>query len=374
MPSPAPPSAESRPIVLVVDDTPSARAVLRALLEAEARILEADSGEAALALLAQEPVDVILLDVMMPGLTGFDVTRRVRADRGEEHLPILLVTALTDQAARVAGFEAGADDFISKPFDATEVRSRVRAFLRARALWTEAERLRRDLARLDALKDDLAAVLVHDLRNPLAGLLANLKLLEFEALTPEMRESVDGATHAAERLNGLVDDLLEIRALETPQLTLTTAPADLADVVRAAVAGCAATAAVQGLTVTVDAEALDPVVVDAALVRRATENLLTNALRHAPDGSTVTVRLRGGATEARIEVHDGGSGLPAADRDLLFGKYGAIELRRRGARHDVGLGLLLVHLVAQAHGGTVGLDSGPSGTTLALALPLTPRI
>ena len=372
MPSSETPPAESRPTVLVVDDTPSARQILRALLEPEGRILEAESGEAALALLAEEPVDVVLLDVMMPGLTGLDVTRRIRADRGEEHLPILLVTALTDQAARTAGFEAGADDFISKPFDATEVRSRVRAFLRARALWAEAERLRQELARLDALKDELAAVLVHDLRNPLAGLLANLKLLEFEALTPDMKESVDGATHAAERLKGLVDDLLEIRGLEAPQLTLQTAPADLAEVVRAAAAGCAATAAVQGLTVTVDAEALGPVMVDAALVRRATENLLTNALRHAPDGSTVTVRLRGGATEARIEVHDGGAGLSPADRDLLFGKYGAIELRRRGARHDVGLGLHLVHLVAQAHGGSVGLDSGPAGTTLALSLPLAP--
>ena len=364
-----PPAGMPRPTLLVVDDTPSSRTVLRAILEPDATVLEAASGEEALALLTQGPIDCILLDVMMPRLTGLDVTRRVREARGDEHLPILLVTALSDQASRLAGFEAGADDFISKPFDATEVKGRVRAFLRGRALWTEAERLRQELARLDALKDELAAVLVHDLRNPLAGLLANLKLLEFEALTPEMRESVDGATQAADRLKTLVDDLLEIRALEAPTIAITPTRTALEPIVRAAAAGCAATSAANGLTVTIEADGETLAPVDIELVRRAVENLLTNALRHAPDGGTVTVRVRPAADGARIEVHDQGPGLPAADRDLLFGKYGAIELRRRGARHDVGLGLYLVHLVAEAHGGAVGLDSGPTGTTLSLSLP-----
>lgn len=363
------PATAPLPTVLIVDDTPSARTLLRALLAPECRVLEAEDGEAALTVAAHEPVDLVLLDVMMPGMDGLEVTRRLRASRPDELLPILLVTAYAGQAERLAGLEAGADDFIPKPFDATEVRLRVRNFLRARALWREREALRHALEATDARKDELAAILVHDLRNPLAGLLANLKLLEFEALTPEMQESVDGATASADRLKALVDDLLEVRGLEAGVLRAVRAPTALRPLIEAVVRELAPAATAQGVSLAVDAVDDVTAELDADLVRRAVANLVVNALRYAPDGDTVRVGATADATAVTCTVRDRSTGLPASEAPLLFGRYGAIELRRRGARHDVGLGLHLARLVAEAHGGHPLLSVDAGGTTLGLVLP-----
>lgn len=168
-------SSATPPTLLIVDDTPSARLVLRSFFAPTCHVLEAATGEEALRLAATEPVDLVLLDVVLPDLDGLTVARRIRALHPEAVLPILLVTAFVDRAQRLAGLEAGVDDFLAKPVDLGELELRVRGFLRSRALWMEREALRRALLETDAKKDELAAILVHDLRNPLAGLLANLK-------------------------------------------------------------------------------------------------------------------------------------------------------------------------------------------------------
>ncbi|MDQ8149372.1 MAG: hybrid sensor histidine kinase/response regulator [Gemmatimonadota bacterium] len=357
------------PTLLIVDDTSSAREVLRSLFAPICHVLEATTGEEALRLAATEPVDLVLLDVVLPDLDGLSVARRLRELHPEAHLPIVLVTAFADRAHRLAGLQAGVDDFIAKPFDLGEVELRVRAFLRSRALWVEREALRRTLEEVDARKDELAAILVHDLRNPLAGLLANLKLLEFEALTPDMKESVDGATAAADRLKALVDDLLDVRGLEAGVLRAIRAPTALRPLVDAVVRELSPMATAQGLSLVADPGADLTVDLDADLVRRALANLVVNALRYAPDGDTVRVGATADATKITCTVCDRSTGLPESEAPLLFGRFGATELRRRGARHDIGLGLHLARLVAEAHGGHALLTVDAAGTTLGIVLP-----
>lgn len=372
MPTAAPGSPATPPTLLIVDDTPSAREVLRGLFAPTCHVLEAATGEEALRLAASEPVDLVLLDVVLPDLDGLTVARRLRALHPEAHLPILLVTAFAEREARLAGLAAGVDDFLAKPIDLGEVELRVRAFLRSRALWVEREALRHALAEVDARKDELAAILVHDLRNPLAGLLANLKLLEFEALTPEMKESVDGASAAADRLKALIDDLLEVRGLEAGVLRAVRAPTPLRPLVEAVVTELTPVAIAQGVSLAVDAVDDATADLDADLVRRALANLVVNALRYAPDGDVVRVGATRDADAVTCTVRDRSTGLPESEAPLLFGRFGAIELRRRGARHDIGLGLHLARLVAEAHGGHPTLTVNAQGTTLGLRLPRSP--
>jgi signal transduction histidine kinase len=362
-------SSATPPTLLIVDDTPSARLVLRSFFAPTCHVLEAATGEEALRLAATEPVDLVLLDVVLPDLDGLTVARRIRALHPEAVLPILLVTAFVDRAQRLAGLEAGVDDFLAKPVDLGELELRVRGFLRSRALWMEREALRRALLETDAKKDELAAILVHDLRNPLAGLLANLKLLEFEALTPDMKESVDGATAAADRIKTLIDDLLEVRGLEAGVLTAVRMRTAVRPLVEAVVRELAPVATAQGLSLAADPVDDLTVDLDADLVRRALANLVVNALRYAPDGDTVRVGATADATTLTCTVRDRSTGLPASEASLLFGRFGAIELRRRGARHDIGLGLHLARLVAEAHGGHPLLAVDAEGTTLGIVLP-----
>ena len=357
--------------LLIVDDGAANRELLRTLLEPDYRVLEAADGPTALQLASSHDVDLVILDVMMPGMTGFEVARRLRAARGDEHLPILLLTSLSAREERQEGFDAGADDFLSKPVDTYELRLRVRAFLRARRLFRERNALLIEAQQLHAIKDDFVALLVHDLRNPLAGLLAYLEMLGLEAIGPSARETLEGATTAARRLHDLTGELLQARLLEEGALTAQLSPAKLSDVAQAAAATVAGLAAGQGVAVDVMPPAAElTVACDASLLQRAVENLLTNAIKHSPKGSRVTVRVTTDGEGVTIEIEDEGAGISAEARPLLFSKYGTLAMRNAGRGRGHGLGLYFVGLVMQAHAGVVRVDEGATaGTRIVMSLP-----
>lgn len=360
--------------LLIVDDGAANRELLRTLLEPDYRVLEAADGPTALQLASSHDVDLVILDVMMPGMTGFEVARQLRAARRDEHLPILMLTSLSAREERQEGFDAGADDFLSKPVDTYELRLRVRAFLRARRLFRERNALLIEAQQLHAIKDDCVALLVHDLRNPLAGLLASLELLELEAISPSARDTLEGATTAARRLHDLTDEILQARLLEEGALTAQLAPAKLSAVAQAAAATVAGLAASQRIAVDISPPAAElAVACDAPLLQRALENLLTNALKHSPAGSRVMVRVTTNGEDPTIEIEDEGTGISADARPLLFSKYGTLAMRNAGRGRGHGLGLYFVGLVMQAHAGVVRVDEGAAiGTRIVMSFPREP--
>jgi len=360
----------SRPTALVVDDIEQNRVVLLGYLEADHRVLEADSGPAALDILEREPVDIVLLDVMMPGMTGFEVCQRIKETPRAGFLPVLLVTALDAREDRIAGLEAGADDFLSKPVDRQELKLRVRTFLRLR----EQERLIRqqveELQQLDALKDDLVSLIVHDLRSPLSAVLVALELLQRKEPDPGLRRKAEIALASAGRLRDAVDDLLQVRLLEEGELIPQREPVPLGDLAREAAGTFADTAAKSRLELKVGVETEVVVAVDRKLVLRAVENLIANALKYSPRDETVDITVRGAGAGAEIDVADRGPGIPHAFKTTLFQKFGSVEAKRGAKRRGFGLGLYMVKLVAAAHGGSVlALDRQGGGTVFRLAIP-----
>jgi two-component system sensor histidine kinase/response regulator len=356
--------------VLIVDDALANRELLRSLLEHEVDLEEAADGTTALRLCEENDFDLVLLDVMMPDLSGYEVCRRLRASRGSEHLPILLLTSLTEQTERIHGFDAGADDFITKPINTVELRLRVRAFLRTRRLYRERQSLLDDLQRMHDLKDDLATLLVHDLRNPLTGLVAHLDLIETDVLSVDDRESLDAARVATQHLREMIDDLLQVRILEEGALEVVCTPHSIDGIVGDAIATMDGVARGRGISLVQRYAGECMVECERSLLRRATENLLANAIRHGPSGSVVTIRAEASSSTVDVSVEDEGAGIPEAQRPLLFSKYGTTELRRGGRRSGHGLGLYLVSLVMHAHGGGVKVEeSQRRGTRVVMELP-----
>lgn len=216
-----------RATVLLVDDELENRVLIRYYLEPEYDVLEAADGPSALALLERVNVDLVLLDVMMPEMSGFDVCRRIKHE-GEVYLPVVLLTALDEQGERNRGLDAGADDFLSKPVDRNELLLRVRTFVRLRrkeqrivqqisALQERDQVIQKqveELKALDVIKDDLVAMMVHDLRNPLAGILGFLGSLAGDIEDPALRSDVDMALQSSLRLREILDDMLHVRMLE----------------------------------------------------------------------------------------------------------------------------------------------------------------
>ncbi|HUJ26272.1 MAG TPA: hybrid sensor histidine kinase/response regulator [Myxococcales bacterium] len=353
---------DPRPAVLVVDDEPLNRSLIRATLGASYDVVEAGSGPEALSLLAQRRFDLVLLDVMMPRMSGYDVCRRIKEEQ-REYLPVLLVTALGEQEERNRGLEAGADDFLSKPVDRRELMLRVRTFLRLK----EQDRMIRSqldqVRRLQAAKDDLVALLVHDLRSPLAGIVAHLQLLQMD-LHGEQANDVKYALSAADTALARLEQTLQVRLLEEGRLSVKRRPMSLSRAVDATLEGLHAVASRKGVELRRDIEAELQLPLDEELVRRALENLVSNAVKYTAAGGDVVVGVHPGPGGVAVEVADRGPGIPAELKPQMFEKFGSLEAARGHIRKGIGLGLYLVKLVAEGHGGAVSVEDRPGGGSI----------
>lgn len=347
-------------LVLVVDDQYPNRLLLRDVLEARGyAVTEAISGQEALDAIAERQPDVVLLDVSMPGMDGFEVTRKLRADPATMALPVLLVTALSAREHRLQGMEAGANDYITKPIDRAELVLRVRNAIQMHRLLLQVEDQYRRLRDLEGLRDNLVHMLVHDLRTPLTGIRMYLELLrEDSRLTRAgggLRELVDEANAVSERMTAMVNDMLDVSRLEEGAMPVNRARADLS-----AIASEAMKVAGAGRRVALEFEAPPSgvkVECDAELIRRVIANLVANAVDFSPDRSTVKVLVQNGGPEARVEVADQGPGIPAEFHQRIFEKFGQADVMRQRVKHSSGLGLTFCKLAVEAHGGRIGVDS-----------------
>ena len=356
-------------IVLIVDDEARNRSLLRAWLAGAYQVVEAQTGLEAMQIVETQEIDLVLLDVMMPEQDGFETCRLIKAAPREAFLPVLLVTALGEQDDRNTGLEAGADDFLHKPLDRRELLLRVRSFLRLR----EQEKLIRahvhELRRLQSLKDDLVSLLVHDLRNPLAGVLSSIELALDAPNPAEQREDLSRALRGANGLREVLDETLQVRLLEENAIVARRVDVDLLALLEGAIATLAGTARRRRVTVTCTTEGDARATLDDKLVRRSVENLLSNALKYTPADTEVTVAARNHLGWIEIEVSDRGPGIPAEQKGRMFEKFGSVEAQRGSARRGIGLGLYLVNLVAAAHEGDVSVhDRAGGGSTFRLRL------
>lgn len=360
------------PSILIVDDEPSACASLEALLHPEGyNLFFSSSGVEALALLNRVRPDVILLDVMMPGMNGFEVCRQLKSQQQWRATPIVLVTALDGRQALVEGLDAGADDFLNKPVSGPELRARVRSMLRIKQQHDELEATLR-------LREDLAHMVVHDMRTPVTTIMLYTELLKRYVVEPQAHKYVETMLNEGQRLNNLINDLLIQAKIEAGKLRLNLSSLDLRQLVLNAVErhSPAAQLATAGLAADVPDTGRN-FALDAHLFQRLLDNLIENALKFSPPTSTVTVCLtypepiRFVPTPfpmARLQVIDEGPGIPEAYRETIFGKYEIISLQRKTGR-QVGLGLAFCKLVVDAHGGRISVTPNqPQGSILTVEI------
>ncbi|HEY1100081.1 MAG TPA: response regulator, partial [Myxococcota bacterium] len=337
--------------ILVVDDEPRNRSLIRAMLK-DHDVVEAGTAVEATTQIAANDIDLVILDVLMPGESGIAALPRLKVQTaGRGFVPILVVTALGEQEDKNAALRAGADDVLSKPVDRHELRLRVSSFLRLRAQEQTIRQQRRDLERAIALKDDLFGLLVHDLRNPLTSVIAMLQVLRDSADNKDAIDDAEAGLVAARRVGGVVEDILQLIALEAGQIQLLRSTFSLADVVAAAASSLRGSARLKNVAIEITGDVV--VEADSGLVRRALENLLANALRYAPADSVIGVEIVDvdEADHVVVAINDRGPGVPDAIKSELFTRFGGVRRETSGSaeRRSYGFGLYLVDLVARAH-------------------------
>ncbi|MCS6243239.1 MAG: response regulator [Opitutus sp.] len=354
--------------ILLVDDERLNLTILRKMLEPEGYVLaEAGSAEAALDQYASFSPDLVLFDVLLPGMNGFDACRELHRLYRDQAAPVMFITAKQDSDAIVEGFNAGGVDYVLKPFRQKEVLARIHTHLQIRLLVAHQQTLVAQLSRANAAKTRFLGMAAHDLRNPLATIRG---LTEFMLdgtvgpLTPDQAELVELIHHTSQGMVTLVNDLLDLATIESGEFKLDSAPTRLADVVAQAVT-LTAMASTRKRTRIEFARGHDaPLIrVDAAKALQVIDNLLSNAVKYSPPGSTIRVALEvdAGTRSQILRVRDQGPGIPEQERDRLFTDFGRLSNRPTGGEQSIGLGLAICRKIVESHRGTIEAENHPDG-------------
>lgn len=349
--------------ILLVDDTPANLSVLAdCLSDAGYSLLVAEDGEDALALTARNAPDLILLDVMMPGIDGFTTCRRLKERAETRDIPVIFMTALADTTEKLKGFEAGAVDYITKPIQHEEALARVNTHLTIR-------RLQRELQQQLALKERFMRFASHDLRNPLCLILMSGELAKRKKPAPEIAEYLDSIHASAKQMQRIVDTFLDLRRSGAQS---TAGRCDLNLLATAVVAQQEPAAESKHTLLSLElAEALPPARANAGHAYQALTNYVSNALKFTPPGGRVVVRTRQAGLRARIEVADNGPGVPVAERDALFTEFARLSPRPTGGEESHGVGLSIVKQLVESLGGAVGAEfPAEGGAVFWFELPL----
>jgi two-component system sensor histidine kinase/response regulator len=368
---------DQRPTILIVDDNAANLALASASLEDDCRVVTVSNGEAALREFETHRPDCVLLDVRMPGMNGFEVCGRIRAMPGGADTPVVFLTAQRDVDTFDAALRAGGDDFLTKPVRPTELVLRVQAALRLGRLNAEnreyfslAKRQRDDLMRLQLQKERLMAFVVHDLKNPVSNLDLQAQLiLRDQGLSERSREMASGIRNEVRSLMRLIMNLLDIAKSEEGRLSPSASSLDLEHLVHDLFEASSAAASGRGIALEHSLE-ITRMNADGDLLRRVLENLLDNALRHAPEDSTIRVTSRSGQGETELRISDAGRGVPPEMRELIFDPFVQVESHDGStSRSGRGLGLAFCRLAVEAHGGRITVEDASPGAVFFMSFP-----
>jgi signal transduction histidine kinase len=345
------------------------------LREAGFSVMPATSGAAALQRVQKKLPDLILLDLMMPEMDGLEVCRRLKDDPATRSIPIIFLTASNEMSHLVQGLQAGAVDYVTKPFNPPELLARVGTHLELKHARDTIVRYGQELRRLNEEKNEFMGIAAHDLRSPLNAVKGYTEMMREEpALEPRERaELLDRIHDATTRMADMVQNLLDANRIERGEMRLSLAPTELSALVVAVAEAQRSRATAKQQTIHVEIEAAPMTApVDPNVMVQVLENLISNAIKYSPPGKNIFARLKKHGQSVRVEVKDQGPGLSLEDQKKLFGKFARLSAKPTGGEHATGLGLSIVKKMVEAMNGKVWCESEPGhGAAFIVEFPPT---
>ena len=373
-------------VILVADDIPAnVELLLDQLNSLGYDTITAVDGPSAVAAAFEQHPDLCILDVSMPAgdlgvddrSTGFEVCRRIKRDPRTARIPVIFVTALNDTSDRVRGIEAGGDDFLTKPHNRLVLGARVRSLLKLKAATDALEDSLRKLRELERVRDDLMKMIVHDLKTPLTSVLATLEMLsdgDFGEVTTPQKVAIGDVESKSEDLLALIDDILEVARIEETNITLTLAPMAPGALLAELVHEWGHRFQQEQTTVSVSVADDAPVFTgDKGLIKRVFSNLIQNAVTHSSSPVNLELAARRAGHGVLFTVSDNGPGIPPEYHEVIFRKFGQVEMPRTPRTRSSGLGLTFCKLVVERHRGRIWVKSAEGkGSSFYIELPVDP--
>jgi signal transduction histidine kinase len=373
--SDAPPAELAGRRILIVDDDRLNLRILTTILDADGyEIHPASSGEEALAIYEKISPDLVLLDVVMPGLNGFDTCRTLRERHGTALAPVVFITAKSASDDVVEGLAAGGVDYLPKPFKAREVLARLRTHLQNRILHEKQRHLVAQLSSANQAKNRLLGMVAHDLRNPLASIRGLTDFLcdgTVGHLTPDQLDLVKTIQETSQSMLTMVNELLDVSVIESGELKIHPQEHLIAELLTKSVYLNNINAAKKGSRIEVEEEAAAILCIDADKVKQVVDNLLSNAIKFSPPNSTIRVRMLREAASYSVFVRDQGPGIPEGERHKLFKDFGQTSVKPTAGEKSTGLGLAICKRIMESHGGSIAAESvADGGSVFRITFPL----
>lgn len=373
-------SNEHEPLILVVDDTEDNLDLLEfALKRKPITMLRATSGKECLAMAEEKLPDVILLDIQMPEMDGFETLKRLRANSLTATIPVIFLTAQRkDPGSIEAGLMLGADEYLTKPIDTDELLVRTKTLVKLKRMESELERT----------KADFMAMLVHDLRSPLAGIKDVIEFIrELEQakgqLTADHFTLLTASQESAERMLQLINNLLDISKFEAGKISLHKESVLLPPLIDRVMKQMEFQFRQKNVSMKFEAGPDVPNVnADAGKMGQVIANLLSNSLKFTGNGGSVIVKVErametdgsanGKRVVAAVTVKDTGMGIPPEELPSIFQRYKQASSAKRVRQRGTGLGLSICKLIVEAHGGKINAESEVGKfTSIRFTLPVS---
>jgi two-component system, sensor histidine kinase and response regulator len=348
-------------IVLIVDDVPRNRDLLASILAPrQFEVIVAENGQVALAHVAARRPDLILLDLMMPGMDGMEVCRRLKDDPKSADVPVVFLTSANEAKLAADAIGMGAVDYITRPFNTAELLARVRTHVALK-------RTRDELQRIIVQKNELMSAVAHDLKNPISAVRFSALMLRDQGMVPPdpRAELVEDIVESCDGVLAFIQDRLEQSAKAAHLEHLRIGVVDLIDILNVVLTQNLPAAAIKNIELAVDFPETGAIQVqaDPEALGRALNNLVSNAVKFSPRGSRVLVVVRRDDPPDRVrtEVRDQGPGITEEDRPFLFTPFRRLSAQPTGGESSTGLGLSIARELVEKMGGRIGCDSVPSG-------------
>lgn len=362
------------PIILVVDDNPkNLQIIALTLRELNYKLIIADGGQKAIELSERYQVDLILLDVMMPGIDGFEVCRIIKSNSKYAGVPIIFLTALSEKANLVKGFELGAVDYITKPFNKEELISRIKTHLDLKFARDELQSVTNNLAESNAIKDKMFSVIGHDLRSPVGSIKMMLELIlgDFDNYElKKIKETLNSLSKTTEEVFNLLENLLWWARSQNGTLAIFPENIELTPLISGLYYLNKGSFSLKNIKFSNSVEKECLVHADMNMLKTVLRNLISNAIKFTPEGGTVSISATEEGEYVRIRVSDTGVGISDDNLSKLFDEKQQMSSLGTNNEAGSGLGLILCKNFVQSNNGKIRVESTlGKGSTFTVEIP-----